>query len=90
MARPRTWRVLVFALICIPSVMGVWAAFNAGRSALSTIGGVLVAFVSALMLGALDWVIGMFLLKPVQPVPRAPASPPRTGRDSAGEAPSHG
>jgi hypothetical protein len=87
MARLNAWRVLVFAVVCIPSVIGVWAAYNAGRSALSVLGGILVGFVAALMLGALVSIIGMFLFKTVPPAPGAPAGRPHSEGDSARKTP---
>ena len=77
MARPNAWRALVFAVMCILSPVGVWLAYSVGRTALGAIGGVLVALVAALMLGALVFIFGLLLLKPIRPQPRTPAESTR-------------
>ena len=77
MARPNAWRALIFAVICVLTPAGVWVAYNVGRAALGAIGGVLVALVAALMLGALVFIFGLLLLKPTRPQPRTPAGSTR-------------
>ena len=67
MTQSSTWRVLLLAVICLPTVVGVWAAYTAGRSALGNVGGLLVALIGALMLGALLLMIGMLLFRSARP-----------------------
>jgi len=69
----RAPRMVFLAALGTASLFGIWAAHGAGRDALGMVGGILVASVVALMLGAVLYVTGVVLF-----------APPGAGRDRGG------
>ena len=60
----RAPRMVFLAALGTASLFGIWAAHGAGRDALGMVGGILVASVVALMLGAVLYVAGVVLFAP--------------------------
>lgn len=50
-------RIAVLAVLCLISVVGIWAAHSLGSAALGKVGGILIALVAALMLGAIVYIV---------------------------------
>jgi hypothetical protein len=83
----RTARIIIFALACFAAVAATWAAHGFGRTAFGDAGGILVAFVAAMMTGAVVYVLWLLLLTspvPGSQRPRANASL-STDRSPSGE-----
>jgi hypothetical protein len=60
----RTSRLIAFVLVCSLSIAATWLAHGFGRDTLGPVGGVLVALVAAMMLGAVVYALWLVLLSP--------------------------